>query len=54
MKSKEFSRMKKYLVICLLPFLTTGCSAKPTPEEELDIQARFLPTVLILMRVLML
>ncbi|HBJ3896883.1 hypothetical protein Q4029_09610 [Acinetobacter baumannii] len=37
--------MKKYLVICLLPFLTAGCSAKPTPEEELDIQARFLPTV---------
>lgn len=37
--------MKKYLLICLLPIFTTACSAKPTPQEELDIQATFLPTV---------
>ncbi|MDC4633286.1 hypothetical protein OHV71_08775 [Acinetobacter baumannii] len=36
--------MKKYLLICLLPIFTTACSAKPTPQEELDIQAMFLPT----------
>lgn len=37
--------MKKYLLICLLPIFTTACSAKPSPQEELDLQARFLPTV---------
>ncbi|CAA0263060.1 hypothetical protein [Acinetobacter baumannii] len=37
--------MKKYLLICLLPIFATACSAKPTPQEELDIQANFLPTV---------
>ncbi|MFH3664954.1 hypothetical protein WAI17_02700 [Acinetobacter baumannii] len=37
--------MKKYLLICLLPIFATACSAKPTPQEELDIQATFLPTV---------
>ncbi|EPT8465333.1 hypothetical protein ACVS4H_000028 [Acinetobacter baumannii] len=37
--------MKKYLLICLLPIFTTACNAKPTPQEELDIQATFLPTV---------
>lgn len=37
--------MKKYLLICLLPIFTTACSGKPTPQEELDIQAMFLPTV---------
>ncbi|MGQ0817513.1 hypothetical protein ACT4ZR_17870 [Acinetobacter baumannii] len=37
--------MKKYLLICLLPIFTTACNAKPTPQEELNIQARFLPTV---------
>nr|MBD0118752.1 hypothetical protein [Acinetobacter baumannii] len=37
--------MKKYLLICLLPIFATACSAKPAPQEELDIQATFLPTV---------
>ncbi|HCW6208730.1 TPA: hypothetical protein OXS60_003325, partial [Acinetobacter baumannii] len=37
--------MKKYLLICLLPIFITACSAKPSPQEELDLQARFLPTV---------
>ncbi|NUG24552.1 hypothetical protein [Acinetobacter lactucae] len=37
--------MKKYILICLLPIFTTACSAKPNPQEELDLQARFLPTV---------
>ncbi|AJB48196.1 TPA: hypothetical protein ACHKB2_002549 [Acinetobacter baumannii] len=37
--------MKKYLLTCLLPIFATACSAKPTPQEELDIQATFLPTV---------
>nr|WP_227560477.1 hypothetical protein [Acinetobacter calcoaceticus] len=37
--------MKKYILICLLPIFTTVCSAKPTLQEELDIQATFLPTV---------
>lgn len=32
--------MKKYLLICLLPIFTTACSAKPSPQEELDLQAR--------------
>ena len=26
-------------------YFTTACSAKPSPQEELDLQARFLPTV---------
>ena len=37
--------MKKFLLICLLPIFPTTCSAKPSPQEELDLQARFLPTV---------
>ena len=37
--------IKKYILICLLPIFTTVCSAKPTPQEELDIQAIFLPIV---------
>ncbi|WP_087088580.1 hypothetical protein [Acinetobacter pittii] len=37
--------MKKYLLICFLPILTTACIAKPTIQEELDIQATFLPAV---------
>ncbi|HFG6968190.1 hypothetical protein Q5X75_00430 [Acinetobacter baumannii] len=37
--------MKKYLLICLLSIFTTACSTKPSPQEELDLQARFLPTV---------
>lgn len=37
--------MKKYLLIGFLPVFTTVCSAKPTPQEELDIHATFLPTV---------
>ncbi|KQE91781.1 hypothetical protein [Acinetobacter lactucae] len=36
--------MKKLLLVCLLPIFTTACSAKPSPQEELDLQARFLPT----------
>ncbi|MCT9265067.1 hypothetical protein KTH52_12495 [Acinetobacter baumannii] len=35
--------MKKFLLVCLLPIFTTACSAKPSPQEELDLQARFLP-----------
>lgn len=46
--------MKKYLLICLLPIFTTACSAKPTPQEELDIQATFCLLYSILMPVLML
>lgn len=37
--------MKKLLLVCLLPIFTTACNAKPSPQEELDLQARFLPTV---------
>ncbi|MBJ9723381.1 hypothetical protein I5515_16450 [Acinetobacter calcoaceticus] len=37
--------MKKYLLVCLLPIFTTACNAKPSPQEELDLQTRFLPTV---------
>lgn len=37
--------MKKFLLIFLFPIFTTACSAKPSPQEELDLQARFLPTV---------
>ena len=46
--------MKKYLLICLLPIFTTACSAKPSPQEELDLQARFYLQFIILMQVLML
>lgn len=37
--------MKKFILICLLPFLVSGCNAKPTPQQELTIQAKFLPTI---------
>ncbi len=36
--------MKKFLLLCFLPIFTTACTAKPSPQEELDLQARFLPT----------
>ncbi|QBQ16505.1 hypothetical protein [Acinetobacter haemolyticus] len=37
--------MKKFILIGLLPFLISGCNAKPTPQQELTIQAKFLPTI---------
>ncbi|MCH7314811.1 hypothetical protein [Acinetobacter sp. ANC 3882] len=37
--------MKKFILIGLLPFLISGCNAKTTPQQELSIQAKFLPTI---------
>lgn len=36
--------MKKLILVFLLPIFTTACSVKTSPQEELDLQARFLPT----------
>lgn len=38
--------MKKLISILFLSVFITACNAKPSPQEELNIQAGFLPTIL--------
>lgn len=40
------STSKIISVILLSSIFTTGCNSSPTPQQELDIQAGFLPTML--------
>lgn len=38
--------MKNLSIILFLSIFITACNAKPSPQEELNIQASFLPTIL--------